>query len=83
MPASTPNIAAFPTRRLTYPRLRNERDLVDVRPAPVALEDHLARLASKHDLELPPTDGGGVPTAYRTRRRLVLEGTRKGVHFYL
>src|SRR5258708_35431917 len=57
-------------------------DLVDVGPAPVALEDHLARLASKHDLELPPTDGGGVTTAYRTRGRLVLEGTRKGVHFY-
>src|SRR5258706_15586010 len=58
-------------------------DLVDVGPAPVELEDHLARLASKHDLELPPTDGGGVPTAYRTRRRLILERTRKGVHFYL
>src|SRR4029077_4764826 len=57
--------------------------LVDIGPAPVALEDHLARLASEHDLELPPTDGGGVPTAYRTRCRLVHEGTRKGVHFYL
>jgi hypothetical protein len=57
--------------------------LVDIRPAPVALEDHLARLASKHDLELPPTDGGGIPTAYRTRCRLVLEWTRKGVHFDL
>src|SRR4029077_20617618 len=34
--------------------------LVDIGPAPVALEDHLAWLASEHDLELPPTDGGSV-----------------------
>jgi len=57
--------------------------LIDVGPAPVALEDHLARLASKYDLELPPTDGGGIPTAYGTGSRLVLEGPRQGIHFYL
>jgi hypothetical protein len=80
-------MAALPTRRLTcsgYETVDEALDyLVDIRPAPVALEDHLARLASKHDLELPPTDGGGVPAAYRTRCRLVHEWTRKGVHFDL
>jgi hypothetical protein len=57
--------------------------LVDIGPAPVALEDHLARLAAKHDLELPPPDRSRISAAHRTRCRLVHERTRKGVHFYL
>jgi hypothetical protein len=55
--------------------------LVNVGPAPVALEDHLARLAAKYDLELPPPDRGRIPPAHWTGRRLVHEWPRQGIHF--
>src|SRR5207302_5164703 len=56
---------------------------VDVGPAPVALEDHLAPVTAEHDLELPPPDRRGIAAAHGTRRGLVHEGPRQGVHFYL
>jgi hypothetical protein len=63
--------------------LRQRRYLIDIRPAPVALEDYLARIASEHDLELTSPDRGGVAAAHRAGCHLVHEWTRQGIHFYL
>src|SRR5213593_4458320 len=45
--------------------------LVDVRPVPVALEDDLAAVTAKHDLNVPPADGLRVAAADRARCRLL------------
>ena len=48
-------------------RPETEEVLVDVRPVPVALEDDLAAVAAKHDLNVPPADGLRVAAADRAR----------------
>jgi len=52
---------------------------VDVGPAAVSLEDHLAAFTAKDDLEVTPPDGPGITTAYRARRHLILERKRQGL----
>jgi hypothetical protein len=58
-------------RRLTVPeyetRIAGESDylLINVRPAPVPLEDDLAAFTAEHDLEVPSPDRPGIPAAYR------------------
>jgi hypothetical protein len=51
---------------------------IDVRPAAVSLENDLAAIATKDDLEVAPPDRGGIATAHRTGCRLVLERGRQG-----
>jgi len=63
--------------------LRQRRYLIDIRPASVALEDHLAPIAPEHDLELTPPDRGGIAATHGARCRLVHEWPRQGIHFYL
>src|ERR1700737_2575221 len=89
-PARTPNSAAPPTRRLTPPGYATRRNrfarrpyLIDIGPAPVALEDNLAPVTAEHDLELPPPDRRGIAAAHGTGCGLVHEGPRQGIHFYL
>src|SRR5215467_15569868 len=80
----SPALPSSPTGRPTGPsgsyrhptasRKREEgtvRCSVDVRPAPIALEDDLARVAPENDLQLAAADGGGVPAADRARGGLV------------
>ena len=44
--------------------------LVDVGPVAVSLEDDLAAVAAKHDLNMAPAYGLGVPAANRAGRSL-------------
>jgi hypothetical protein len=57
--------------------------LIDIGPASVALEDHLASIAPEHDLKLTSPDRGGIAAAHRAGCRLVHEWPRQGIHFYL
>ncbi|MGH9553271.1 MAG: hypothetical protein ACRD3W_28075 [Terriglobales bacterium] len=50
---------------------------VDIRPAAVSLEDHLAAFAAKDDLEVAPPDRRGITATYGTGRHLVLERRRQ------
>src|SRR5258708_22386722 len=53
--------------------------LVDVGPAPVALEDHLAGVAAEDDLEVAAADGGSVPPANGAGSGLIHERGGQGI----
>src|SRR5438034_1789143 len=83
-PAMTPRRAV---RRLTTPDYATRETSVvevsgrflsvDVGPRPVPLEDDLASLAAKNDLEVAPPDRARVAAAHGTRCHLVLERKRQ------
>jgi hypothetical protein len=53
--------------------------LIDVGPAPVALEHHLAGIAAEDDLEVAAADGGGVPPANGAGSGLIHERGGQGI----
>jgi len=63
---------------LFTPILGPPEGLVDVRPAPVALEDDLASIAAEHDLEVAPPDRSRVAPTHRAGCCFHLKRSRQG-----
>jgi len=74
----TPSSAVRLLTTSGYETMETRIRSVNVGPAAVSLENDLAAIAAKNDLEVAPPDRRGIATANRTRCRLVLERGRQG-----